>query len=319
MSSAQVDTLPSGTFPPVLVSAKKSSSTSQAHERWSYDEAFIRNRGLITEQEQKKLRNSRVAIAGMGGVGGSHLVTLTRLGIGKFTIADPDTFEIANFNRQHGAKCSATGRNKVDTMVCEALDINPELDLRIFKKAIDESNVNDFLDGADVYVDGLDFFVIDIRRLVFRRAAELGIWATTAGPLGFSVASLTFDPAGMGIDEYLNLHDRLDEDEKLISFALGLAPAGTHRSYMQITKQDFHERKGPSVSAACQLASGVAATETVKILLNRGAIRPVPCYAQFDAYTWSLKQGCLRFGNRGPVQWAKHKWAVNQFAAKSHR
>ncbi len=40
----------------------------------------------------------------MGGVGGVHLMTLARLGIGKFTIADPDTFELANFNRQYGAE-----------------------------------------------------------------------------------------------------------------------------------------------------------------------------------------------------------------------
>ena len=54
---------------------------------WSYEEAFSRNLGIFTKEEQETLRNSRVAIIGMGGVGGVHLMTLTRLGIGKFTIA----------------------------------------------------------------------------------------------------------------------------------------------------------------------------------------------------------------------------------------
>ena len=51
---------------------------------FSYDEAFSRNIGWITEWEQQSLRRKRVAIAGMGGVGGVHLLTLTRLGIGAF-------------------------------------------------------------------------------------------------------------------------------------------------------------------------------------------------------------------------------------------
>ena len=61
-----------------------------------YNKAFRRNLGLITEQEQQKLSNAHVAIVGMGGVGGIHAATLARLGIGRFSIADPDVFEISN-------------------------------------------------------------------------------------------------------------------------------------------------------------------------------------------------------------------------------
>ena len=70
---------------------------------FTYDLAFSRNIGWVTRDEQHDLRDKRVAIAGMGGVGGSHLLTLTRLGIGGFHLADFDTFELANFNRQAGA------------------------------------------------------------------------------------------------------------------------------------------------------------------------------------------------------------------------
>ena len=125
MSSVLIDTPESGIVPPFSVLPKKESSTLKSTPQWSYAEAFKRNRGLITEEEQEKLRNSRVAIAGMGGVGGVHLVTLARLGIGKFTIADPDVFEVANFNRQYGATISNVGRNKAEAMAEAALDINP--------------------------------------------------------------------------------------------------------------------------------------------------------------------------------------------------
>ena len=73
---------------------------------FDYHEAFSRNLGWVTEAEQETLRNKRIAIAGMGGVGGSHLLTLTRLGIGAFNLADFDQFELANFNRQAGASVS---------------------------------------------------------------------------------------------------------------------------------------------------------------------------------------------------------------------
>ena len=83
---------------------------------WCYDEAFARHRGLLSAAEQERLRQSRIAIAGLGGVGGVHLATLARLGIGAFHIADPDDFELANFNRQHGANVDTIGRSKAAVM-----------------------------------------------------------------------------------------------------------------------------------------------------------------------------------------------------------
>ena len=78
--------------------------------------AFSRNVGWITEDEARVLTAKRVAIAGMGGVGGHHLLTLARLGIGAFTIADFDVFEVENFNRQAGAMLSTVGREKARVM-----------------------------------------------------------------------------------------------------------------------------------------------------------------------------------------------------------
>ena len=104
--------------------------------RFDYDEAFSRNLGWVTQTEQLLLRQKRIAIAGLGGVGGGHLVTLARLGIGAFHIADFDVFELANFNRQAGATMSALGRPKVDVLAAMARDINPELALETFPEGV---------------------------------------------------------------------------------------------------------------------------------------------------------------------------------------
>ena len=85
-------------------------------QTFSYHEAFSRNLGLVCASEQKDLRNARVAIPGLGGVGGSHLQALARMGVGAFHLADPDQFELVNFNRQAGASIQTVGRPKVDVM-----------------------------------------------------------------------------------------------------------------------------------------------------------------------------------------------------------
>src|SRR5690625_3553434 len=82
-----------------------------------FEDAFSRNIGWVTEWEQQILRSSKkIAIAGMGGVGGAHLLTLARLGVGAFHIADFDSFEFPNFNRQVGAMLSTLGQSKVEVM-----------------------------------------------------------------------------------------------------------------------------------------------------------------------------------------------------------
>jgi hypothetical protein len=280
---------------------------------WSYEQAFLRNRGLIAAEEQQRLRNSRVAIAGMGGVGGIHLVTLARLGIGRFTIADPDAFEVANFNRQYGATLRHLGRSKAEVMADEAKAINPDLDLRVFREPVAPENVAEFLDGADVFLDGIDFFNIAARRLLFGEARRRGIWSVTAGPIGFSTAWLAFSPDGMSFDRYFDLHDGMSRLEELVAFAVGLTPRATHLRYMDLSGVNLDSGAGPSTALACHLASGVAAAEILKILLGRRGVLPVPWYLQFDAYRQILRKGRLRGGNRHPWQRFKRWFLARRF------
>jgi molybdopterin/thiamine biosynthesis adenylyltransferase len=289
-------------------------STMPANLRngWSYQEAFARHRGLLDESEQDRLRQSRIALAGLGGVGGIHLATLARLGIGSFHIADPDRFEPANFNRQHGATLATLGRRKATVMERQALAINPGLDVRVFAEAITPHNVAAFLDGVDVLIDGLDFFALDARRLVYREARRRGIWAVMAGPMGFSTAWLVFDPQGMSLEDYFDLHDGQELTEQLVAFAVGLAPRATHLSYLDLTEVDLRRERGPSAGLACQLCAGVAAAEVVKLVLGRGPIRAAPYYAQFDAYKQVLRCGYLRWGNRHPWQRLKRWWLLRR-------
>ena len=90
---------------------------------FDYGNAFSRNIGWVTQADQAKLRGARIAIAGLGGVGGAHLLTLARLGIANFNIADFDDFGIHNMNRQAGAFMPFMGQAKIDTMARLAKEI----------------------------------------------------------------------------------------------------------------------------------------------------------------------------------------------------
>ena len=111
---------------------------------FDYHTAFSRNIGWVTPAEQERLRRSRIAIAGMGGVGGSHLLTLTRLGVGRFHLADFDSFAVENFNRQAGANLQTVGRPKLDALCEMALAINPELQIGRFPEGVRPEAAEEF-------------------------------------------------------------------------------------------------------------------------------------------------------------------------------
>lgn len=269
---------------------------------FDYQAAFVRNLGWVTETEQAALAGKRVAIAGLGGVGGSHLLTAVRLGIGRFSISDPDVFELANFNRQAGATLSRLGRPKVDVLAELALDINPSLDLRRFPDGVGPENLGSFLDGVDVYLDGLDFFAVEARRMLFAACAQRGIPAVTAAPLGMGAALLVFLPGGMTFEEYFRL-DGQPENEQLLRFLLGLSPAMLQMAYLvDDTRVDLAAHSGPSTVMACELCAGLALSQVVKILLGRGHVTAAPRGLHFDAYRNRLAETWRPGGNRNPLQ-----------------
>lgn len=281
---------------------------------FQYEQAFSRNIGWVTPAEQQQLRGKRIAIAGGGGVGGVHLLTLARLGVTHFHIADFDTFDIPNFNRQVGAMMSTVGQPKADVLARMARDINPDIEIKIFPEGVHCDNLDEFLAGVDLYVDALDFFAFDARQQTFAACARLGIPATTAAPLGMGAALLNFMPGKMTFEEYFGWGD-LPEEEKALRFVVGLAPGGLHRPYLMVPGSvSFAERRGPSTIMACQLCAGIIATESLKILLGRGDVLAAPWGMQFDAYRNKLKRTWRPGGNRHPIQRLAMAIGRRQFA-----
>lgn len=269
---------------------------------FDYDKAFSRNIGWVTAWEQQILRNKKIAIAGLGGVGGSHLLTLARLGIENFHIADLDHFELANFNRQTGSAVSTLKKSKVEILTKMACDINPGIKITSFASGITQDNIDDFLKDVDLYVDGLDFFVLDVRQKIFKRCHQLNIPAITAAPLGMGVSYQIFMPGKMSFEQYYDF-DPQNPSQDQIKFLLGVNPPVGHRFYlMDPSAVNIQEKRGPSTIIACNLCAGVVGAEAVKILLHRGKIFALPWFHYFDAYRNIFTKRYLRGGNRNLAQ-----------------
>jgi molybdopterin/thiamine biosynthesis adenylyltransferase len=269
---------------------------------FSRAEAFERNRGLITVQEQEKLANSLVAIAGCGGVGGLHAHTCARLGIGRFRIADADTFTVANTNRQIGATAHAIGMKKVQVTADMIRSINPDASVEVSDGFISADNAAAFVSGADLVMDGVDFFALSARRQLFASAWQANVPALTAAPLGFSATLHVFAQGGMSFDDYFDMNDDQEPFEQLMRFIVGLAPAALHMPYMDLSSVNIESGRGPSSILGSQMAATLAGGEAVAILLKRRPAMLAPAYLQFDCYRQILRKRRLHGGNRNWYQ-----------------
>ena len=120
-------------------------------------EQFIRTELLIGKEAVKKLNNSRVAVFGIGGVGGHCAEALVRSGVGTIDIVDNDVIAESNINRQIVALHSTIGRYKTEVMKERLLDINPDVKVNEYRCFFLPENASQFpFDKYDYVVDAVD-------------------------------------------------------------------------------------------------------------------------------------------------------------------
>ena len=135
---------------------------------------FSRSRMLLGREAMEKLARSRVAVFGVGGVGGHVCEALARTGVGSFVLTDNDRVSLSNLNRQIIATVRTVGRLKTEVMAERILEINPETRVEIHNCFILPENAGSFpLEGTDCIVDAVDTVAAKIALIL--RAKELGI------------------------------------------------------------------------------------------------------------------------------------------------
>ena len=124
---------------------------------------------LIGEDKVDKLKNANVLIVGLGGVGGYVLEALVRSGIHNLTIVDGDVVELSNLNRQIISKQNVVGKPKALVAQTRALEINPDINLRVINEFITEDNFSLLkIDEYDYVIDACDD--LNLKMLLIKNA-----------------------------------------------------------------------------------------------------------------------------------------------------
>lgn len=135
---------------------------------------FSRTELLLGKEAMDRLANSRVAVFGIGGVGGYVCEALVRTGVGAFDLIDDDKICLTNLNRQIIATRKTVGQYKVDVMKERMLEINPKVDVRVHKCFFLPENAEEFpFEEYDYIVDAVDTVTAKISLVM--KAQEMNI------------------------------------------------------------------------------------------------------------------------------------------------
>lgn len=271
--------------------------------KFEYQKAFSRNLGWVTPDEQKKIANARVGIIGMGGVGGQYAEVLARLGVTKFSICDQDEFSVENTNRQNACQVENYGRPKVEVIRERILSINPQAEIKVRNRFLQNADIPAFCDEIDYYFDSLDFFVLDIREELFAQLRAKGKTAISSGPIGTGSSAIVFDSTSMSFKDYFGLHSTSIEAHRNVLFLIGLAPSLQHVKYLvDRSYSDFKNRKAPSLPLGVYSCAATAGTIFLKCVLGRGKVLKAPWTIHYDPYLIKLKKSYTWLGYRNPLQ-----------------
>ncbi|MGN4422395.1 HesA/MoeB/ThiF family protein [Bacillus cereus group sp. MYBK30-1] len=246
-----------------------------------YEESFTRNIGVISVEEQEKLKNSRVTVVGAGGVGGITLIQLARMGVGSLHVIDQDIFETSNINRQMLSSISKLGQQKAAVALEVLQDINPSLQIEITKEFVTEDNALGLLTKTDVIIDATDNLVA--RVIIHRTAQTLGIpsiWIAVTPPFRGGVMSFTPDSTpyeiALGYPSYqqeltTEIQDKihkLKDGRALHSVTYG-ADENWANSYVQ------KNRPWAVLSPVANIVGILASFEAFKFMINREELKPI--------------------------------------------
>ena len=141
-------------------------------------------------QGQDKLKNSKVLIAGAGGLGCPAAIYLAAAGVGRLTLVDRDEVDLTNLNRQILHWENDLGRPKVESAVEKLSRLNSEIELDARRMTIDADNVAELVHGHDLVVDAMDNFAV--RKLINRACVDQSVPFLYGGVFGLTGMTSTF-------------------------------------------------------------------------------------------------------------------------------
>lgn len=231
-----------------------------------YEEMVGRNIGVLTAEEQKKLKDTCIAVAGCGGMGGLSAEQLVRLGVGHVKIADFDSFCVHNLSRQCGSTTSNIGQNKAEVLGRHFKDINPHLKLDIFKDGVTQENAGQFIGGAKVIIDGTDLSRLGSTIAMYNAARNSNICVVNPNAIGFGVNVFVFGPKTVSLEDYLGLSSGVDPRIALLKL-VPYVPSYVDPTIMR--KIALGETFLPNIAMPQYFGTAIAVSEAVMMVLGK--------------------------------------------------
>jgi len=220
------------------------------------------------------------------------------MGIVNFNIADPESFELENLNRQNGCSMSTIGRKKAEVIAELIRDINPSASIRVFAEGINEGNVEEFVLDATFVIDETEFTLHTLAVMLARAARSRGLVVLTGFNVGFGCQLTSFQPSGLTLERYLGL----DEDaplrelaEQSVDLTRWIHHIPSYVSEEVLLAVLAGETPAPSVAPGVALASGLVCSEAFHQLVGRPPTVVAPVVRIFDAIESKFEDRVVEF------------------------
>ncbi|MCM8794182.1 MAG: ThiF family adenylyltransferase [Candidatus Omnitrophica bacterium] len=243
----------------------------------------------MTAEGIAHLGTRSIAVAGCGGVGGAHALTMARMGVGRFHLSDPGLFDEPDINRQWGATVKTLGKKKVNVYRQMLLEINPDLQIETFPEGVTPRRHEKFLEGVHLLIDCLDVNVpIELREELHEEARKRSIFIMTAPILGFGCLVVCSSPEGMPMGTFTRLLHQTKSETHFPDFMKKIFMA----NHLDLIEENLKSGKLPSLAVAPVIATALLATESIAYFLDGiipGSRKPVvlPKVIFFDLFRMS--------------------------------
>lgn len=159
---------------------------------------YLRNRESINEDQQAMLKRARVAVVGLGGLGGATVEVLARIGVGTLTLVDGDRFEATNLNRQLLCTEQTLGQRKAEAAADRVARVNSTVTVRCIPRHLEPDSADEVLAGSHLVMDCLDN--LPARFMVQAATRRLGIPLVSAAVAGTSGQLTLIEPEDPGLE-----------------------------------------------------------------------------------------------------------------------
>jgi hypothetical protein len=250
-------------------------------------------------ERQQRLHDVVIGVAGCGGIGGATADRLVRMGVRNLKLADPDTFEASNINRQFGATIDTVGANKAEVVANLVYNTTRDVNIEVFPEGISAETADEFVAGCDYVLDKIELYEIPARYALHRafRRSERCRFMLLTPVFGHRAFVFKWTRDSMSAEVFFGLPEDTPMDEparrQLISRFIPEMPDYPSQAMLD---EWFVDRKTCPIFAGCPpLAQGLLAERiglAITGLDELPGTQPLPVtpgYAMFDAQRWEAK------------------------------